>query len=218
MSNIKLAPSLLAANFLNLAQDITAAEQAGCEYLHFDVMDGVFVGNISFGLPILESIKAHTSMVMDCHLMIVKPSQYLKAFADAGADIITFHVEVDEDIQANIDTIKSLGKKAGLAINPKTDPNLLLPYLHSIDMITVMTVQAGFGGQSFMPEVVPNIELFSNYIKANGLNVDIQVDGGINLSTVDSVLGAGANVIVAGSAIFGASDIAGAVSNFRAKF
>ena len=219
MSHIKLAPSLLAANFLNLQQDITAAQQAGCEYLHFDVMDGVFVGNISFGLPLLESIKpAVTHMVMDCHLMIVKPSQYIEVFANAGADIITFHIEIAEDIQTNIDHIKRLGKKVGLAINPKTDTSLVLPYLSHIDMLTVMTVQAGFGGQKFMPEVVPNIQLFSDYIKTHNLSVDIQIDGGVNLTTVDSVLTAGANVIVAGSAIFGAPDIAQAVTDFRAKF
>lgn len=218
MSNMKLAPSLLAADFLNLQRDIATIEQAGCDYLHFDVMDGRFVNNISFGLPLLEAIRPSTNLILDCHLMIAQPSRYIKAFADAGADIITFHVEVDEDIVDNIDRIRYLDKKVGLAINPHTETDMIMPYLDMIDMVTVMTVQPGFGGQSFRPELLANIEMFSEYLYRNRLNADIQVDGGINLTNVDQVLDAGANVIVAGSAIFGAPDVTTAVKDFKDRF
>ena len=217
MNRITLAPSLLAANFANLEKDIKAVEAAGCDYLHYDVMDGHFVPNISFGLPVLERIKPITNLVIDCHLMISHPSQYIERFAAAGADIITFHIEVHEDIQANISLVKSLGKQAGLAINPRTDPKLILPYLAHIDLLTVMTVQAGFGGQKFIPAVVPTIKFFADYIQTNQLDVALEVDGGINLDTLPLVLAAGAHVIVAGSAIFGASDIPQAVTAFRNK-
>lgn len=216
MKKIKLAPSLLAANFANLEKDITILQNAGCDYLHFDVMDGVFVPNISFGLPVLESIKQITTMVMDCHLMIAKPSDYIESFAKSGADIITFHIEVEEDIQSNIKKIKSFGKKVGLAINPRTDPKLVVPYLNQIDILTVMTVQAGFGGQKFIPEVLENIKFFNKHI--DKLDVELEVDGGVNLDTLPLVLEAGANVIVAGSAILRAENIKEAVSSFQALF
>ena len=212
-----LAPSLLSANFANLSQDIKALENAGVTTLHLDVMDGNFVKNISFGLPVIESLRPITNMVFDVHLMIKKPSKYIQRFADAGADIITFHLEIDENIRKNIELVKKSGKKVGLAINPKLEVDWLFHYVKHVDQVTVMTVNAGFGGQEFMPETLEKVEELKRYLDKNNITtVDIQVDGGIKPSNVQSALDAGANVIVAGSSIFNASGgIEQAVREFR---
>ena len=213
--NNRLAPSLLAANFANLGKDIKALETAGVSTLHLDVMDGNFVKNISFGLPVIESIRPLTNMTFDLHLMIKKPSKYIQRFADAGADIITFHLEIDENIRKNIELVKSTGKKVGLAINPSLDVDWLYHYVKHIDQVTIMTVPAGFGGQEFMPQMLDKVKEIKTYLNKKDLNVDIQVDGGINLSNVQSTLDAGANVIVAGSSVFKGGDIPGAVASFN---
>ena len=210
-----LAPSLLAANFANLQQDITLLEQSGITHLHIDVMDGQLVPNISIGIPVIESLRPITNMVFDCHLMILQPSKYIAAFANAGADIITFHADVAEDIEQNLAQIKKTGKKAGLVINAHIAPEIAKPYLKQIDMVTIMSVQAGFGGQKFMPNSLEKISYFARQKKELNLAYDIQVDGGINLQNVEQILTTGANIIVAGSSVFNTKDIAATISNFK---
>ena len=211
-NKIIVAPSILAANFLELGEEIKRVEKAGATYLHIDVMDGHFVPNISFGLPILNSIRGNTEMVLDVHLMIEKPSLYIEEFLNAGANILNFHVEVEEDIRQNL---RKIGReKAGLTIKPKTKVEAFFPFIENINLALIMTVEPGFGGQKFMPEMLPKIELLANYRERNNLKFDIQVDGGINLTNARDVVNAGANIIVAGSSIFGSSDIKQAVNEF----
>jgi len=211
---IKIAPSILAADFTKLGEDIKSVENA--DYLHFDVMDGMFVPNISFGIPVLLSVRKITKMVLDVHLMIDTPARYIKNFIDAGADILTLHFEADkpEHIKVTIDEIKKLGVKAGLSIKPGTDAKVIMPYINLLDLVLVMTVEPGFGGQKFMPESLNRALDIREYITQNNLNVDIEMDGGINLDNVGEVISAGVNVIVAGSAIFGAKDKTAAIKQF----
>lgn len=212
MKNI-LSPSILAADFKILGQQIKDVDRAGAQYLHFDVMDGVFVPSISFGLPVLKSIRSASDIIYDVHLMIVDPIRYIKEFVDSGADIITFHLEAAEDPAAVIDEIHKYGKKAGMAIKPGTDVKELLPYLDKVDMILVMTVEPGFGGQKLIPETLEKIKSARELLNDKGLYADIQVDGGITKDNLNEVLEAGANVIVAGSSIF-IGDIASNVTQF----
>ncbi|MCQ2507788.1 MAG: ribulose-phosphate 3-epimerase [Dorea sp.] len=197
-----LAPSILSADFKALAADIKATEENGAKYLHYDVMDGLFVPSISFGMPVLASIKSCTNQVIDAHLMINEPIRYIEEFKKAGADLITVHVEACEDVDATIAKIRECGMKVGLSICPETPVSALLPYLEKIDMVLIMSVHPGFGGQKFIPESLDKIRETRAAIVERGLDVDIQVDGGINKSTIDSVLEAGVNIIVAGSAVF----------------
>lgn len=213
--SIKLAPSLLAADFSKLGEEVSAIEKAGAEYLHLDVMDGHLVPNLSFGTTVLNGLRKHSNMVFDAHLMISEPHKYVESFAKAGADIITIHVECDSNIGETLDQIHALGKKAGLALNPDADLSRAVPYFDKIDMLLLMTVYAGFGGQSYISDVEPKIR---EARKLLGPDFDIQVDGGIYLSNVESPIAAGANVIVAGSAVFGSEDPAQAVRDFKAKF
>lgn len=213
--SIKLAPSLLAADFSKLGEEVSAIEKAGAEYLHLDVMDGHLVPNLSFGTTVLNGLRKHSNMVFDAHLMISEPHKYVESFAKAGADIITIHVECDSNIGETLDQIHALGKKAGLALNPDADLSRAVPYFDKIDMLLLMTVYAGFGGQSYISDVEPKIR---EARKLLGPDFDIQVDGGIYLSNVESPISAGANVIVAGSAVFGSEDPAQAVRDFKAKF
>jgi ribulose-phosphate 3-epimerase len=214
-NKIKIAPSILSADFTKLGEDINSILSA--DYLHFDVMDGVFVPNISVGLPVLESVRGFTNMTLDVHLMITSPFLYVARFAKSGADIITFHIEAEthENILDSIAVIHKLGKKAGLSIKPNTSYEALLPYIDMLDLILVMTVEPGFGGQKFMMETLPKISKLREIVTSRNLNCEIEVDGGINPDTAKLCVEAGANVLVAGNDVFGVSDRAKRIATLR---
>lgn len=201
MKNI-LAPSILSADFKVLGEQIRITSDNGAKYLHFDVMDGMFVPSISFGMPVLKSIQGVSPQVMDVHLMVTDPGRYVEAFQEAGADILTVHLEACEDVQAVLDKIHACGMKAGVTIKPATPVEALVPFLDQADMFLIMSVEPGFGGQAFIPESLDKIRSLRSMLNERGLNTDIEVDGGIYQSNVKEVLDAGANVIVAGSAVF----------------
>ncbi len=212
---IKLAPSLLAADFSKLAEEVLNIEKAGADYLHLDVMDGHLVPNLSFGTPVLAGLRKISNLVFDAHLMISEPHKYVESFAKAGADIITIHVECDSNIDETLDLIHSLGKRAGLALNPDADLSRAVPYFDKIDMLLIMSVYAGFGGQSYIPDVNSKITEARRLL---GPDFDIQVDGGVYLHNLKVPVEAGANVIVAGSAVFGSEDPAQAVRDFKSAY
>ncbi len=211
----KIAPSILSADFTKLGQDIDSIKTA--DYLHFDVMDGIFVPNISIGIPVLESVRKYTDMVLDVHLMITEPVKYVERFADAGADIVVFHLEADtpENIALAIEKVKAKGKKVGISIKPKTPADELIPYMKDLDLALVMTVEPGFGGQKFMADMMPKVELLRKYIDDNGLDCELEVDGGVNPETAAVCRAAGANVLVAGSDVFKAADRAARIKSLR---
>ena len=200
----KLAVSILAADFANLKEELLMAEQAGAHYVHIDVMDGHFVPNISVGVPVVESLRRHSSLMFDVHLMITNPEDFIAVFADAGSDIITFHLEAAENPKAVISEIKQLGKKAGISIKPTTPVEAIFEHLPLVDMVLLMSVEPGFGGQHFMPEALERARVLRKFITVNNLDVDIQMDGGITHSNAAEVIAAGVNIIVAGTAVFGA--------------
>lgn len=212
-----LSPSILSADFCKLGEQIKEVELAGAKYLHIDVMDGIFVPSISYGMPVIRSIRKCSDIFFDVHLMIDRPERYLKEFAESGADLINFHLEATEDVKGTIAKIRGLGKKVGITMNPGTPAEAVKPYLELVDMVLVMTVEPGFGGQKLMPECLDKVKEIRKMITDRGLNADIEVDGGINVDNVELALESGANVIVAGSAVF-KNDIAANVRNFLRKF
>ena len=212
---IKLAPSILSADFARLLEDVKKVEKAGCEYLHIDVMDGHFVPNITLGPAIVKSLRKDVNMVFDAHLMIENPDNYIKEFADAGCDIIVVHQEACTHLHRTIQNIKSHGVKAGVALNPATPIETIKYVLEDVDMVLLMSVNPGFGGQSYIPVVTKKIKELRALIDEMGLDIDIEVDGGVKPSNISEVVNAGANVIVAGSAIFNAGDIDEAVKSLR---
>lgn len=197
-----LAPSMLAADFKELGKELRIIEENGAQYLHFDVMDGMFVPSISFGMPVLQSIRPATNLVCDAHLMVTEPIRYVEAFAKAGADLITVHIEACEDVEATLAKIRECGCKVGISICPDTPVSSLENLVDKVDMVLIMSVHPGFGGQKFIPESLDKIRELRAMLDAKGLNVDIQVDGGIYTTNVEEVVKAGANIIVAGSAVF----------------
>lgn len=212
---IKISPSILSADFSRLGQEVSAMEAAGADMIHIDVMDGHFVPNISYGMPVIKSLRPVTGLTFDVHLMISDPLRYLPEFVKSGADMITFHLEADSDARQVIDEIHRLGKKAGISIKPGTPAQALLPYMADIEMALVMTVEPGFGGQKFMPQMMEKLRILREYCQKNHLSVDLQVDGGIDLATAPIAVENGANVLVAGSALFGKPDYREAVAQLR---
>lgn len=203
---IKIAPSILAADFAKLGEEVLEVEKAGADWIHIDVMDGHFVPNISFGAIVVDAIRPLTKLPLDVHLMIENADRYIEDFAKAGADYITVHVEASPHLHRTIQLIRASGVKPGVVLNPHSPIETILPILEDIDLVLFMTVNPGFGGQKFIESVVPKVEQLSKIIREKGLSIDIQIDGGINEETIIPCAKAGANVFVAGSAIFGKRD------------
>lgn len=215
---IKVSPSILSADFVNLERDIRALTPAGADYVHIDVMDGNFVPNISIGIPVVAAIRGITDLTLDVHLMIDRPVRYVERFCKAGADILTIHIEADteENTIEALKIIRACGVKAAISVKPKTPAEAVLPYLELCDLILVMTVEPGFGGQSFMADMMPKVTKIRSYIDEKNPACELEVDGGVNVETAKICTAAGANVLVAGSAFFKAEDKAAFVKSIKA--
>ena len=212
---VKIAPSILACDLANLEKEVSDIEKAGAELVHIDVMDGMFVTNISFGLPVVEALRKKSNMAFDVHLMIEKPERYATRFIDAGADLLTFHIEACEDAESLLDTIRESGAMAAVSVKPATPIESVYPLLKKCDMVLIMTVEPGYGGQSFMPEMAEKITKLKAEIEGQGLDVMIQVDGGINAETAKICREAGADILVAGSSVFKSEDRKAAIDALR---
>ncbi|MBM5786258.1 MAG: ribulose-phosphate 3-epimerase [Candidatus Fonsibacter sp.] len=212
---IKIAPSILSADFSILGEEVKNLDMAGADYIHVDVMDGHFVPNITFGPVVIKKIRKYTKLPFDVHLMISPVEKYIKDFADAGADIITIHPEATDNIERCVKTIKSLGKKAGVSLNPKTPISSLEKVIDTLDLILVMSVHPGFAGQSFMPEVLSKVKELRKIINAKGLKTDLEIDGGINFETGALAIKAGADVLVSGTTIFSGKSLKDNIQKLR---
>lgn len=211
----KIAPSILAADYANFAQELKRIDETSADYVHIDIMDGQFVPNISFGADVVASLRKHSKLVFDCHLMVVEPERYVDAFAQAGADIMTIHVEATKHIHGALQKIKKAGLKAGVVINPGTPVSALEPVLSLADQVLIMTVNPGFGGQAFIPEMLDKVKQVATWREEGGYAFDIEVDGGVDDKTIKACQEAGANVFVAGSYLFKASDLTSQVQTLR---
>jgi len=212
---IKIAPSILSADFSRLGDEIRAIEAGGADYVHIDVMDGHFVPNITIGPLVVEAVRKVTDMPLDVHLMIENPDQYIPDFAKAGADIITVHYEAVPHLHRTVQLIHSLGKKAGVCLNPATPVSSLEVILEELDLVLLMSVNPGFGGQNFIPSCLPKIQALRKEMDRRGLHIELEVDGGVKPANIAAIAAAGANVFVAGSAVFGTSDYQGTIAELR---